>query len=153
MEELIDVIKEHKTGGGNSGIKEFSLPIKIITNHSPYDRQMVCCEQEIDNTHSLLTVTDFMEEIILNNYDLKADGTYDVLEYEDTFKGLKGNLICIYTESYNTSGGPMFGVISFNGRIGTFYPSSKGTEDYYGGINIISCSGVLKKCPSDDFEQ
>lgn len=151
MEELIDVIKEHKVNVGNVGIKETSLAMKIITNHSPYERTIICCEQGIDDTHSLLTVTEFTEEIFLNNYDLKEDGTYDILTYEDTFKGLKGNLVCVYTESYTTSGGPLVGVISFNGRIGTFYPSSKGTEDYYGGINIESCSGVLKKCPSDEF--
>ena len=147
-------------GGGSSGLKETKLNVQCMTNHSPYDVEINCYEQIIDDTHSILTVnvdspiavydngTSEKDEPCLNTYDLKENGTYDVYKVSDTGVGIMGNLICTYYEGY-ASGEPklMTGVLSFNGDTATFIPSANGTDAYYGGIEMMSVSGILKKCP------
>ena len=153
MREMIPFLEENQSNEECAGgVKEIQLDVQCITNHSPYDFLMTCHEQEIDDKYSLITVTELAESwFFLNNYDLKSDNTYDILTLNDTLMGLKGNLVCTYYEDYNTGAGLMTGIISFNGNTGTFCPSANGSESYKGGITISSVSGVLKKCPINDF--
>lgn len=147
MEELIDVIKEHKKSNESLGIKE--VRINLANNNGGHEYNIYGYEMKVKdydngNYESMVNILRCEIETYEGEESTLENGGHVIATISNEMDMFVGVIPCKYYNGYASSEGERTGLLSFeNGKIKFFRDATD--EGIYGWVIITAGTGMLYK--------